>query len=49
MRTYKITSFVNNLQKKKITPLTDVSKDLVLLTSSSVDFYDSNRTTTQLA
>lgn len=49
MRSYKITNFLNELHKKKLSPLNVLAKDLVIMTSTCAEFYDSNKCTSQLA
>jgi hypothetical protein len=48
MRNYKVNNYINELQKKKISPMHDLAKDLILLSTSPVEFFDVNTTNTQL-
>lgn len=49
MRNFKINNYINELQRKKLTPLTELSKELILLTSTPIDFYNASANNTQLA
>lgn len=49
LRNQKINNYIHELQKKKLTPMQDFAKDLIILTSSPIEFYDSNATNNQLA
>jgi hypothetical protein len=34
LRSYKISQYINDIQKKKLFPLMELSKDLIIMTSS---------------
>lgn len=49
LRSYKISQYINDIQKKKLFPLMELSKELIIMTSSPFEFYDAATTSAQLA
>ena len=48
LRNYKISQYVNDIQRKKLFPLLEISKELIILTTSPFQFYDAITTSTKL-
>ena len=48
LRNYKISQYINDIQKKKLFPLLELSRELIILTTSPFQFYDSITTSHKL-
>jgi hypothetical protein len=49
LRSYKISQYVNDIQRKKLFPLLELSKELIILSTSPFQFYDAITTSSKLA
>ena len=49
LKSYKISQYINDIQKKKLFPVLELSKELIIMTSSPFEFYDAATTSAQLS
>ena len=48
LRNYKISQYINEIQRKKLSPLMELSQELIIMTSSPFEFYDAATTSARL-